>query len=611
MATPTHPRRPAARAPRRIGRRALLRGAARGGGALGAAALLGCQGDSDETPTAAQALPTALPRTGVRNPPGFYGGPLPVTDAELDPAGSARRGGTLRLRYLEPPHLDINRTLSCTTYHPLSYSLSKLVRARSGAAADPFMVAVEPDLAESWSANADATQFTFRLRRGVKTHNVAPVFGREFTAEDVRRSWERYRSSGSQRDVYAAVTDLEVPDDYTLIARLDQPVVDFAASVASWSFLWPAELLDDLPLLERAAVGTGPFVLADWVRGERAVFTRNPDYFEPGLPYVDEVIVEPEDDRITAQDRFVRHELLDVEALDDVELQELLERASDTAVGFKFPRSRGANVNGWHFQMANPMLKDERVRRAISLAFDRAAYDLERNAGDNESADGPYSNAPLPWSYLLDQYPTAAANGRWYAFDPAEASTLLRAAGYSADAPLDFELLSYYFTESFPEHVIPGINAVLPEVNIRYRAVDQQAYVGSLANRSFDAAIGIVWGPPGYSMDQWIFPWWHSRGSLNYNNVDDVVLDILLEQQRAETDPDARRDLWQRIWDRVHDQVYDVWWPEAHTRGVQHNYLLNMRWHGLMGSYLCYASDQARAGWLDEGAPEPLATPGS
>ena len=507
------------------------------------------------------------------------------------------------MRYLEPPHLDINRTLSCTTYHPLSYALSKLMRARTGAGADPFVVQVEPDLAESWTANADATEYTFRLRPGVKTHNKPPVFGRDFTSEDVRLSWERYRASGSQRDIYQPVTEIETPDDLTLIARLDAPQVDFPASVASWSYLWPREVLDDPQLLEREAVGTGPFVQTEWTRGERAVFQRHPEYFERGLPYVDEVIVSVEDDHAAARSRFLAHEFYDADVHDDVQLAELLDAAPETALGFTFPRSRGANVNGWHFQMENVVFQDERVRRAISLAFDRRAYDEARNAGDNASPDGPFSNAPIPWAYLFDDYPTAAANGEWYGYDPARASALMQAARYSAQEPLTFELVSYYFTESFPQEVIPGINASLPEINIRYRNVDQQTYVGMLSNRNFDSAIGMVWGPPGYSMDQWIHPWYHSQGGLNYNNVSDLKLDLLLDQQRAESSVAARKQQWQEIWDRLHDRVYDVWWPEAHTRGVQHNYLLNMRWHGLIGSYLCYGSDQARAVWLDEGAP--------
>ncbi len=588
-----------------VRRRSILRAGGLGLAGLAGAALIGCEGDDEaivETPAATR--PPASPtQSSARNRPRIYDGPIPATTAERNPAANARRGGTLRMRYLEPPHLDINRTLSCTTYHPLSYALNKLTRARSGATADPFVVEIEPDLAESWGVNGDATEFTFRLRRGVRMHNKPPVFGRELTAEDVRLSWERYQANGSQRDVYAPVDEIVMPDDYTVIARLNQPHVDFAASIAAWSYIWPRELIDDQELLEREAIGTGPFVHEQWVRGERAVFRRHPQYFEAGLPYVDEVVVTVEDDRAAAQAAFVAEELFDVDALDDVEMQELLDGARDTALVFKFPRSRGANVNGWHFQLDNPLFQDERVRRAISLAFDRAEYDRARNAGDNESPDGPFSNAPIPWSYLFDEYPTAAANGEWYRHDPARASALMQAAGYDVDSPLAFELVSYYFTESFPGQVVPSINEHLPEVNIRYRAVEQQTYVELLSNRNFESAIGIVWGPPGYAMDQWVYPWWHSRGGLNYNNVNDIELDILLERQRAETDSSEQRELWRKIWDRVHDQVYDVWWPEAYTRGAQHNYVMNMRWHGLIGSYLCFGSDQARAIWLDDGAP--------
>jgi ABC-type transport system substrate-binding protein len=85
--------------------------------------------------------------------------------------------------------------------------------------------------------------------------------------------------------------------------------------------------------------------------------------------------------------------------------------------------------------------------------------------------------------------------------------------------------------------------------------------------------------------------------------VGDALLDSLLDSQRAETDPEVRKELWQSIWDHVHDQVWDVWWPEAHTRGVQREFVSNMRWHGLVGSYTCYGSDQARAIWLEDGAP--------
>ena len=275
----------------------------------------------------------------------------------------------------------------------------------------------------------------------------------------------------------------------------------------------------------------------------------------------------------------------------------------DDMIGWRLPISRGANVNGWHFQMKNPVFQDERVRWAISLAFDRDEYDLTDNAGDNQSPQGAFSNPPMPWAFLFDEPPTAETNGEFYRFDPARASQLMQAAGYTADTPLEFEHVTWYDRDDSAEIIIPGITEVLPEVKINFRQVDNPTQVTALSDRNFEETMGIVWGPPGYAMDQWIFPWYHSRGGLNYNNVDDPDLDKMLEAQRAETDLEAKKDIWLQVWDRIHERVYDIWWPEAHARRAWHNYVLNHRGHAMAGTYVCYTGGQARAIWLDDGAP--------
>src|SRR5690606_41001528 len=72
---------------------------------------------------------------------------------------------------------------------PFYYTKNKLTRAILGARADPNLIEIEPDLAESWESNDDTTQFTFHIREGAKFHNVEPVNGRVLTAEDVMASF--------------------------------------------------------------------------------------------------------------------------------------------------------------------------------------------------------------------------------------------------------------------------------------------------------------------------------------------------------------------------------------------------------------------------------------
>jgi len=151
--------------------------------------------------------------------------------------------------------------------------------------------------------------------------------------------------------------------------------------------------------------------------------------------------------------------------------------------------------------------------------------------------------------------------------------------------------------------VVPGINQSLPEVDITFREVDNPTHVTLMSDRNFDTMIGFLWGPPGYSMDQWIYPFYHSEGSLNYGSINDPELDDLLVKQRAETNAEAQKDLWLQISDRIHEKVYQAWFPEPFIRPAWHNYLMNYRQHGLIGTYQCYASDMSRILWLDEGAP--------
>ena len=607
---------------RTVSRRTALRGAGVGVAGLAGAALIGCGGRSDEETVAdsglseqaqqvqqqqqATAAASAAADSGpvaadqVRVPPGFYDSPVPPSAAEANPAVNARYGGQLVGYYLEPPHMDINRTLSCTVYHTMNYTQNKLVRGKTGPLAHPFLVESEPDLAESWEGTPDGTEFTFHLKQGVKTHNVDPTFGREFTSEDVKLSIERYSAGGAQKDVFAPVANIETPDDYTVKFTLDQPLADFPVNISSWSFMWVKELIADDTIAERA-VGTGPFVQNEWSKKERSLFDKHTEYHEEGLPYVDQIFaVSYNADLSLRRAAYQTDNIFEWGARDDDDARAMLEDAPDT-VFWKYPVSRGANTNGWHFQMNNPVFQDERVRRAVSLAFDREEFDLAQYTGDNVNPEGPYSQAPMPWAFLYDDFPTGAVNGPWYKYDPAMASELLQAAGYTADNPLAWEHVGFYDRTRFPEIIMPGINASVPELDLTFRQVDNPTAVQLLSDRNFEWTANVTWGPAGFSMDQWIFPWYHSNGGLNYNNINDPEMDTLLERQRAATDLEEKKALWQQVWDRLHDQVWDVFYPVGLGRTAWHNYTLNYRPHGLMSGFVCYTSDQARAIWLDEG----------
>jgi len=602
----------------RVSRRTALRGTGLGLAGLAGAALVGCGsraqnknadgGDAgrlmDAAKTGAQTGETGgtpVPKDQVRVKPGMYESSAPPSAAERNPKVNAKYGGTLKMRYLDPPRMDLSRTNSCTIDTTQGMVSSKLTRAKLGPLADPFNVDIEPDLAEKWESPDNGQTWVFSLRKGVKTHNVAPLNGREFNSEDVIQTINLYLK-GSQKDVFSDVAKTETPDKYTVKVTLTGPKNDFPKEIAAWSYLYMKELVDNETLRQEKAMGTGPFIQKEWTKKQRSVFVKNPDYFESGLPYVDQVELYVQDDANSLRAGFKTDNYFDYSAPDKKTFADTFAENSDDMVALTQPVSRGANVNGWQFQMKNPVFKDERIRRALSLAFDRKDFDLANNGGDNQNPDGPYSQSPMPWPFMHDKYPTAKVNGPWYAFNPAEAAKMMQAAGYTTAKPLTVELTSFYNKNQFSGIVIPGINNNLKEVKITWREIDNPTHVTLMSDRNFKEMIGFLWGPPGYSMDQWLSPFFGSKGSLNYGSINDPQLDALLAKQRAETKPAAQKEIWNQISTLIHDKVYQAWWPVALQRNGWHNYMVNYRPHGLIGAWTCYANPQTRTIWFDEGA---------
>lgn len=141
----------------------------------------------------------------------------------------------------------------------------------------------EPELAESWEPNADASEWVFNLRKGVKFHN-----GKAFTAKDVIYTLSRVKDpkTGSPGKPYLdSVVEMKADGDHTLRIKLDEPSVDFPMIMAEYRMLIVAEGHTDFDKPN----GTGPFTLKEFKPGMHMIAVRNPNYWKNGLPYLDEV----------------------------------------------------------------------------------------------------------------------------------------------------------------------------------------------------------------------------------------------------------------------------------------------------------------------------------
>jgi ABC-type transport system substrate-binding protein len=209
-------------------------------------------------------------------------------------AGQPKRGGILRVRGYDPPHFDHQLVINFKADTTLSFVYSRLMRHKVGTGVQPGTFIVEPDLAERWEA-LDDTTYVFHLRKGVRWHNKPPVNGRELVAEDVKFTYDRFltEKANPRRFLLDPVDRVEVVDRYTVKFVLKEPFVWLIDTLASPFAMWiiAPEVVDKFGDLKKpeTAIGTGPFLLERYEPNVKTVFTRNPDYFRQGQPYVDGV----------------------------------------------------------------------------------------------------------------------------------------------------------------------------------------------------------------------------------------------------------------------------------------------------------------------------------
>ncbi|MBK9926730.1 MAG: peptide ABC transporter substrate-binding protein [Anaerolineales bacterium] len=139
------------------------------------------------------------------------------------------------------------------------------------------------------TVSEDGLVVTWKLKEGIKWSD-----GSDFNCDDVKFTMEGALSDLSQVSAsgYRDIEELACPDPYTVVATFGEV---YAPYLRLFSYTVPdtAGKLEDMESwdINRNPVGTGPFVLSEWVPGDHLTFTKNPYYREPGKPYLESVII--------------------------------------------------------------------------------------------------------------------------------------------------------------------------------------------------------------------------------------------------------------------------------------------------------------------------------
>ena len=280
-----------------------------------------------------------------------------------------KRGGILtRATATDPPVLDPRLTNSVGLFQIATLAYNRLLRYPfADEAKGSADLTLKGDLAESWEGSADFKTWTFKLRQGVKWHNVPPLNGRELVAEDVKYSYEAYAKEGVQSFTFQEVDGIETPDKYTIRIHLKTPNTMFLQNVAeAVTVIFAREVLEEDGDLKKRMIGTGPFILKEHERKVKVVLVRNPEYFDKGYPYLDEYRILSTPDAATRRAAFRtgQSDWLGLQSLSDVDT---VRKTTPTAVIQE--TTTVLAPFGLNLRPDKPPFNDVRVRRAMSMAI--------------------------------------------------------------------------------------------------------------------------------------------------------------------------------------------------------------------------------------------------
>ena len=391
----------------------------------------------------------------------------------------------------------------------------------------------QPSLVDHYESSSDKRDWTFKVKEGVLFHH-----GTELTADDVKYTFQRISDpdTGSPASsLFSSLDTIEKTDKYTVKFKLTEPDPDFPLKFYDYNTSILARDFDYESKGETKPSGTGAYMIKENIPGERLILERNPNYFVPQAPYIDEL-----------------HFLI----VPEIETQTLMLQSGDvdivTFAGIpqfqRFKRSGKINADmvrgGFHAPISmrtdREPFNDNRVRLAIKNCVDRPSM--------IESVLAGYGD-------IGHDHPIAPVY-KWYTDlgtrdqDIEKAKELLSEAGYGNG--LDISL--YY-----PTNVAP-----CPDTALNFQRMVKPAGINvRLVGTTSDIYFQKYWLKANMTCTQWAHRThvlnllklaYKTGGSWNEGHYKNSTLDELIRQASTTLDDDKRQEYFTGIQEHIREQ---------------------------------------------------------
>ena len=416
-----------------------------------------------------------------------------------------------------------------------------------------------PHIAKSWTVSPDGKSYTFTLEPGVSCHDGTPL-----DANDVKYTIDRAFDAANPsltKASWGPISQVTVVDPLTVTLDLETP---FVALVPFLADSFSSIICDSNQGAEgfgtTTAIGSGPWKLESWTKGDKIALARNDAYRDfgklpenKGAPYMERLTIttvpEPQA-RLAGLKTGSIH--IAEPPLDDVPaLQESKE------LGIVIAENTGQNVF-WEFAAHRPPFNDARARKAIAYGTDPAtAIDIVYGGLSMRE------RCPISRGVFGNDQEFCAKHGQDY--DPEQAKALLAELGYGPDKPLEVIMIGW--TGGKRDKLMEVFQAQLAEIGVNAKIeIMDIGTMNARVRQENEKKEGIGT----FDMMTWswydpdiLYALWHSPGA--YRGYTSPELDAMLERTRVEVDEQKRLEAVQAVMaylleNAIHVPLYTPGW---------------------------------------------------
>lgn len=397
-----------------------------------------------------------------------------------------------------------------------------------------------PCLAERWEISEDGLEYTFNLKEGVKFHN-----GYDFTAKDVKFSFERAAASPYVGMVYTMMDRIEIIDDYTVKLILKYPYSPFLSSIGSSmgaviSEQYVNEVGEEFGKTIETAIGTGPYVLTEWEIGSTVKMQSFENYHKGPAPIKNlEYNIFMEDSMAV-----IGLETGEIDIYFNIPAIDINNIKSNKSL--KFDENSSTKYYYLAMNHSNELFSNEKVRKAIAYAVDRESAFIIASEGNGELANNPISPR---FKGMPDDVPD------WYENNPEEAKRLLAEAGYPDGLDICIKVPGY---EKIAQVVQESLSQI--GINVEIQLQEVSTFVTEVCvNGDYDMSI-FEFGALVPDADT-LYLHFHENSygvGGNYSRYIDSEMNELLDQGRKELDTQKREEIYSKVINKFKNEVIQI-----------------------------------------------------